>query len=160
VIERAVDTREPFGDVARRLLDGGARREEHPDPAPLPNDLLEKPVAEKLDRLFPHHLHSRGSRRIEREALHDIGRVEVPGVERRVHRCRQPDEAAPDALAERETQLQLGGSLMDFIDDQRVVRQDVTVLEPATRDAGRDDDDVPRRRLRCRLALSVDDANA
>src|SRR5690242_10413 len=48
---------------------------------------------------------------------------------------------------------------MDLVDDQRIAREDVTVLEPAPRDAGRDDDDIPRRRFRRRLALAIDDAH-
>ena len=48
---------------------------------------------------------------------------------------------------------------MDLIDDQRVRRLNVAVLKPASRDSGRDDHDVPRRRLGRRLALAVDDAD-
>jgi len=40
------------------------------------------------------------------------------------------------------------------------VRQDVAILEPAPRDAGGDDDDVPRRRVGRRFALTVDHADA
>ena len=46
---------------------------------------------------------------------------------------------------------------MDLIDDQRVRRLNIAVLKPASRDAGRDDHDVPRRRLRRRFTLPVHD---
>src|SRR6185312_8493293 len=72
----------------------------------------------------------------------------------------EPDVAASNALAEREAELELGGGLVDFIDDQRVRGANVVVLEPAPRYAGSDDYDVPRRRFRSRLALAVHDAYA
>ena len=40
------------------------------------------------------------------------------------------------------------------------VGENVAVLEPAPRDSGRDDDDVPRRRFGRRFALAIDDADA
>src|SRR6516162_8602957 len=49
---------------------------------------------------------------------------------------------------------------MDLVHEQRVAREDVAALEPAPRDAGGDDHHVPRRRLRRRLALAIDDAHA
>jgi hypothetical protein len=36
---------------------------------------------------------------------------------------------------------------VDLVDDERVVRQDVAVLEPAAGDAGGHDDHVQRRQL-------------
>src|SRR5690242_3579952 len=48
---------------------------------------------------------------------------------------------------------------MDLVDDEGIGREDVAILEPAPRDARRDDDDVPRRRFRRRLALAIDDAD-
>src|SRR3954466_1581281 len=48
---------------------------------------------------------------------------------------------------------------MDLVDDERVGHEDVAILEPAPRDARRDDDDVPRRRFRSRLALAIHDAD-
>ena len=50
---------------------------------------------------------------------------------------------AADALAQREAQLQLGRRLVDLVDDQRVLGEDVAVLEAPPSDAGGDDDDVP-----------------
>jgi len=93
-------------------------------------------------------------------ALDHLGGVEIPRVERRVHRGRQPDVAAPHALAEGEAELKLGGRLVNLVDDQRVLRPDVVVLEPAPRDARGDDDDVPRRRLGRRFTFAVDHAHA
>src|SRR5437870_1688501 len=49
---------------------------------------------------------------------------------------------------------------MNFVDDERIGLEDVALLEPATRDSGRDDDDVPRRRFWRRLALAIDDADS
>src|SRR5689334_4025770 len=48
---------------------------------------------------------------------------------------------------------------MDLVDDQSVSGEDVTVLEPASGNAGGDDDDVPCWSLWSRLTLSVDDAD-
>src|ERR1041385_21999 len=69
---------------------------------------------------------------------------------------RSSDLAGP--LPEGEAELELGGGLVDLVHDERVAAGDEVVLEPPPRDAGRDDDHVPRRRLRRRLALAVDDA--
>jgi hypothetical protein len=65
----------------------------------LPNDLLEKSIAEELHRLLAYDLHARRPRRVEGEALNDVRGIEVTGVERRVDRGRLPDEAASDPLA-------------------------------------------------------------
>ena len=100
----------------------------------------------------------RGLGGIERRHLQHIGALEIARIERGIDRRRQPDEATPHALAERETQFQFGTRLMDFIDDQRVRGLNVAILKPAARDAGRDDDDVPRRRLRRRFTFAVHDA--
>ncbi len=48
---------------------------------------------------------------------------------------------------------------MDFVDDDRVAPGDEVVGEPAARNAGGDDDDIPLRRLGRRLALAIDDAD-
>ena len=49
---------------------------------------------------------------------------------------------------------------MNLVDDERVLRQDVAILEPAARDAGGDDHHVPRRRFRRGLAFAVHDTDA
>ena len=49
---------------------------------------------------------------------------------------------------------------MDLVDDERIRREDVTILKPAARDPGGHDDDVPGRRFGRRLALAVDHADA
>src|SRR6185437_5851173 len=56
-------------------------------------------------------------------------------------------------------ELELGRRLMDFVHHERVVRQDVAILEPATRDSRGDNDDVPRGCVRRGLALTIDDAD-
>ncbi len=48
---------------------------------------------------------------------------------------------------------------MDFVDQQRVAAEDVPILEPSPRDPGRDDDDVPRRRLGGGFTFPVDDTD-
>ena len=48
---------------------------------------------------------------------------------------------------------------MDFVDNQRVMRGDEAVLEPAARDPGGHDNDVPGGRFRRRLALAIHDAH-
>ena len=130
--------------MLRRLLDAPPRRHEQRDAALL----LVRRCCRKLSSrnsvgsLFTTS-HLRRLLRIEVVHLEHVRAVEIAAVERRIDRGRQPDEAAADALAERETELQLRRRLVDLVDDERVVRQDVAVLEPAPRDAGRDDDDVP-----------------
>src|SRR6185437_1575228 len=66
--------------------------------------------------------------------------------------------AAP--LPERETDLELGGGLVDLVDDDRVRGEDVVLLEPTARDSRRDDDEIPGRRLRRCLAFAIDHADA
>src|SRR6185312_6413952 len=70
----------------------------------------------------------------------------------------QEPAAAPVTV--RETNLELGGGLVDLVDDDRIGGEDVVLLEPAARDPRRDDDEVPGRRFRRRLALAIDDADA
>src|ERR1043166_9298312 len=48
---------------------------------------------------------------------------------------------------------------MNLIDDERVGLEDVAFLEPAARDAGGDDDDVPRGRLWRSLPLAIHHAD-
>src|SRR5262249_34457105 len=72
----------------------------------------------------------------------------------------QPDESTPHSLAEREAELQLGGRLMDLVNDERVVTENVAVLEPSPSNTGGHDDHVPCRRLGGRLALAVHDADS
>jgi len=45
---------------------------------------------------------------------------------------------------------------MDLVDDQCVLGRDEAVLEPAPRDPGRDNHDVPCGRLGRRFALAID----
>ncbi len=48
---------------------------------------------------------------------------------------------------------------MNLVNDECVAWQDVAVLKPSARDAGGDDDDVPRRSLRRCFALAIDYAD-
>ena len=160
VIERDVHPRKTGLHQRRGLLDARARGQEHADAAFFLRHAMQELVVEEIQRLHPDDLHVGGLRRIKRAALDHLGGVQVAPVECRVHGGRQPDVAAAHALAEREAELELGRRLVDFVDHQRVLRTDVAVLEPAPRNAGGDDDDVPRRRLGRRLALAVDHADA
>src|ERR671912_1148832 len=49
---------------------------------------------------------------------------------------------------------------MDLVDDEGVLRKDVAILEPASCDPRRHDHDGPGRRVGCRFALAVDDADS
>ena len=160
VIVRRVDARRAHADVLGGLLHTLARGDEDRDAALLLVDALEKLVVEEVADVLPQHFDLRGLLGVERVHLEDVGALEVLAVERRVHGCREPDETAPDALAEGEAELQFGRRLVDLVDDERVALQDVAVLEPAPRDAGGDDDDVPARRIGRGFALAVDHADA
>ena len=99
------------------------------------------------------------ARGIERRRLQDRRRLEVAMVERRIHRGREPDEAAARPLAEGETEFEFGGRLVDLIHHDRVAAGYEPRLEPAARNARGHDHDVPAGRFRCRLALPVHDAD-
>ena len=159
VIELRRDPRETGADRRRRLLDARARREEDADTAPLLRHLREEFVVEESQRIGAHDFDLRGLRRIERAALDDARGIEISRVKGRIDRRREPDEAASHALAERKAEFELGAGLVDLVDHQRVLRTDVAVLEPPSRDSGRDDHDVPRGRFRRRLAFTVDHAD-
>ena len=143
--------------LARDLLHLGAGGDEHGDAAPLPHHAPHEALVEELQGSLRQDAHLGSPRRVERAGLEHLGRIEVARVEARVHRGRQPDEAAPHPLAQREAELELGRGLVDLVHDEGVARGDQPVLEPAPGDAGRDDHDVPGRRLRGRLALAVHD---
>jgi hypothetical protein len=160
VVELRRDRAEPRADRRSRLLDSRARRQEHADAALFLRHLRQELVVEESQRIGSKHFDLRGLGRIKDAALDHAPRVEISRVERRIDRRRKPDEAAADALAECETELELGARLVDLVDDERVLRTDVSVLEPAARDARGDDHDVPRRRLRRRLAFAIDHADA
>jgi hypothetical protein len=98
VVVRGVDARVAHGHARRGLLDPGARGEEHPDPAPPLLHAQEEAVVEEADRRAVLDDHLGGALRVERVHLEHVGRVEVAGVELRVDRGRQPDEAAADRL--------------------------------------------------------------
>jgi hypothetical protein len=148
VVVRGVDARVAHGHARRGLLDARARGQEDAHAAaPLLHALQEAVVEEAHGRaVLDHDLG--GALRVERVDLEHVGRVEVARVEPRVDGGGEPDEAAADALAEREAQLELGRRLVDLVDHERVVRQDVAVLEPAAGDAGGHHDHVLRRAAR------------
>src|SRR5205814_3270312 len=98
-------------------------------------------------------------RGIERPGLEDLDRPQVAGAEGGIHGGGEPDEAAARPLAERQAQLEFRRRLVDLVHHQRVPRRDEAVLEPAARDPGRHDHDVPRRRLGRGFALTVHDAD-
>ena len=155
VVERGRQSLPPIAKLLRDLLHLRPRGDEHRHPATLADHPSDEGFVEKLQRLLRQHAHIGGPGRIERVRLEHLDRGEVARVERRVHGRRQPDEAAPCPLAEREAELELRRGLMDLVHDQGVPVGDEPVLEPAPRDAGGDDDDVPGGRLGRRLALAV-----
>ena len=157
VIMLRVDLRIRFLHMTGSILGPGARRQEHRHAAPIRDHLLQEPVIQEVSRIAREHLDRRLLRLVEAVHLQHVAAVEILGIERRIHRGRQPDEAAACTLAEREAEFKLGGRLMDLVNHHRVVVIDVAVLEPAPRDAGGDDDHVPLRGVGCRLALAIDD---
>ena len=157
---RCVDARRAQAHVLRRLLDALSRGDENRDAALLLVHALEKLVVEELADVLAHDLDLRRLLGIERIDFQHVRTLEVLAIKSRIDGGRQPDEPAADTLAEREAELEFGRRLVNFIHDERVARQDVAVLEPATRDAGGDDDDVPARRVGRRLALAIDHAHA
>ena len=159
VIVRRVDARRTHADVLRCLLHALAGRDEDRHAALLLVHTLEELVVEKLPDILAHDLDLCRLLGIEGIDLEHIRALEVLAIERRIDRRGQPDEPASNALAEGEAELELSRGLMDLVHDQRVARQDVTVLEPAARDPRGHDDDVPAWRVGRCFALSVDDPN-
>ena len=160
VIERDLHPRVPRPDIRRDFLHAGARRQEDTDAPRIADRLLQEAIVEERDRLLALDLDACRLVRVECARLDHFGSVQISGVERGIHRRREPDEPAPRALSEREAELQFGRRLVDLVDHERVVRADVAVLEPAARDAGGHDHDVPGRRLGRRLALAVHHTDA
>ena len=159
VVERGGESLPAAAELLRDLLDLGAGGHEHRHAASLAQHPLHEAFVEEFERLLRQHAHPGGLGGIERARFEHLDRAEIARVKRGVDRRRQPHEAAAGALPEREAQLQLRGGLMDLVDHQRVARRDEPILEPAARDSGRDDDDVPGRRLGRRLALAVHHAD-
>ncbi|MBK8003516.1 MAG: hypothetical protein IPK12_06100 [Gemmatimonadetes bacterium] len=155
VVEGGVEPRPAAAQPLGQVLHLGARRHEDGDAALLLHHVAHEAVVEELIGLLRDHLHLGAERGIERARLQHTRRLQVPRVERGIHRGRQPDEAAAGALAERQAQLQLGRGLVDLVDDDGVTAGDEVVLEPASGDAGGDDDDVPGGGLGRGLALAV-----
>ena len=137
-----------------------ARRQKHSDAAFLPHHLDEKPVVEKVERILSDDFDISRASWIERVALEHGRRFEIVRVERRIDRRGQPDEPAPDALAQGKTQLELGRRLVNLIHDQRIGRENVAILKPSPSDAGGDDYDIPRRCFGSCFALAIHDADA
>ena len=99
MVEPGVNAREPFADQPGGLFHGGPRRQEDADAPLLADHALQEPVAEESLGRLPDHLHRGRPGRIESDGLQDALGAKVAGVERRVDRRRQPDEAAPGAAA-------------------------------------------------------------
>src|SRR5205823_3716639 len=142
-------------ELLRDLLDLGAGGHEHRHATSLAQYPLHEAVVEELEGLLRQHAHAGGLGGVERPGFEHLHRAEVAGVKRRVDRRRQPHEAAGGALSQRQAQLQFRGGLMDLVHHEGVACRDQAVLEPAARDPGGDDHDVPGRRLGRRLALAV-----
>src|SRR6185437_8589345 len=106
------------------------------------DEIAQKCGVEKARRLLVDHPHLRRPLRIELVYLEHLGRVEVARIERWIHRRREPHEPTAAPLPERETDLELGGGLVDFVDDDRVRGEDVVLLEPTARDSRRDEDEI------------------
>ena len=116
-------------------------------------------VVQKLERLTEVRSHVCRKVGIKSAGLeHDI-RTEVLSIKRRIHSRRQPDETATNAFAERQTQLQLGGGLVDLVNHQSVLRENQITLKPPAGDPSRNDHHAPRRRFRRGFPFAIHHAN-
>ena len=150
----------PLGpQIPGQALDLGPGRHEHGHPAPFLHHVADVPLVEELVGGLRQHLHPRLERRVERVGEEDLGAFQVAGVERRIHRGAEPDEAAPRPLPQRQAELQLRRGLMDLVDDQGIPAGDQVVLEPAPGDPGGHDHHVPGRSLGGRLPLPIHHAD-
>ena len=82
VVIGGIDPRRADLYMLRRRFYPATGRHEHRNPAPLPNDLLQKLVVEKLQRLFVDDTHRRGLGGVEIHDLENVRRVEVAPIER------------------------------------------------------------------------------
>ena len=155
VIERRVELGPLGGEIRCQPLHLRPGRDEHRDAAIFLHQPAHHPFVEVFAHVFGHHVHSGPERRIEGTGLEDVIALEIGRVEGRIHRGAEPDEPAPGPLAQGQAQLELRRGLVDFVDDDRVPRRDQIILEPPPRNPRRHDHDVPRGRLRSRLALPV-----
>ncbi len=80
------------------LLDFRTRRDEHGNSAALAHDPLYETIVQELEGLLRQNVDLGGLSGIKRPGLQDLGRSEIILVEARIHRGRQPDEAAARAL--------------------------------------------------------------
>ena len=158
MVERRGEPLPLLAELGGELLHLGAGRDEDRDAALLLDDAAHEPFVQELERLLAHDLDARGELRVEGTGHEHLAAAEVLRVEGGIDGGAEPDEAAAGALAQRQAELELGRGLVDLVHHDGVVPGDQVVLEPAPRDSGGDDDDVPRRRLRRRLALPVDHA--
>src|SRR5438876_828870 len=141
------------------LLDLGAGWHEDGDTAALAHDPFYEAIVQELERLLRQDIDLCGLGGIKRPSLEHLGGTQILRVEARIHGRGQPDKAAPGALPERETQLHFRRGLVNLVHDERVPHGDEAILEPAARDSGRDDDDVPGRRFGRRFPLAIDDSD-
>jgi len=159
VIEGGGEVGPPIPKFLRDLLYLSAGGHEHRHAATFPQHPFYETIVQELEWLFGEHIDLRRSRRIKCVCLQDLAGGEVVLVEARIDCGGEPNEAAPGALTEGETQLHLGGRLVDLVYDQRVLRGDQAILEPTARDTGRDDHDIPGRRLGGGFSLTIDDSH-
>ncbi len=155
MVERRRHSLPAVAELLRDLLDFGPGGHEHRHATPLTQDALHEAIVQELERLLRQDAHIGRPRGIERSGLEYLDRLEVAGIEGRIYRGGEPDEAATGSLAEGQAQLELRRRLVDLVHHQGVPRGNEAVLEPATRDPGRDDHDVPGRRLGRGFALAV-----
>ena len=160
VVERHLHPRIPRADIHRDFFHTSARRQKDANPPTLADGPLNESIIKKRDRFLPLHLYLRCLRWIKGTRLHHGSRVQVARVEAGINRRREPDEPATGPFAKCEAELELRRCLVDLVYNQGVVRPDVTVLEPAARDAGGNDYHVPARRLGRGLAFAVHHADA
>ena len=99
MIKRRSDAPKTIAHQPGHLFHRRSRGQKHPDPAFLLHDLLQKLVIQKIGRIATDHAHIRCLARVEGGRLNDRRRLQIPGIEARIHRRRQPDEATPHPLA-------------------------------------------------------------
>src|SRR5262249_13494572 len=144
-------------EIGTKALDLGTRRQEDGDTASLRDEAAHRTIIEEIPRLLLRDGDVGLLLRIERTRLEHLIAGEIVAIEGRIDGGREPDEAAADALAEGEAELELGGGLVDLVDHDRVARTDESFGQPPAGDPGRHDHDIASRRLRRRFALAIDD---
>ena len=98
VVEGGGEVVPAVAELFGNLLDFRTRRDEHGNSTALAHDTLYETIVQELEGLLRQNADLCGLRGIKRPGLQDLRGSEIILVEARIHRGRQPDEAAARAL--------------------------------------------------------------